>query len=477
MIEKSREYDVVIIGAGVIGTAVSRWLSFYDLKVLVLEKEEDICSGTSKANSAIVHAGHDALPGTMKAKMNIRGSLMMEDLSKELNFSYRRNGALVLSFNKEDNYKLEELYQRGLTNGVKGLEIIDAKRVHELDLNLSDNVVAALYCPTSAIVCPFDLTAAFAENACANGCKYIFNTKVDSIVKDGDYYVINGIFKTKAIVNAAGLYSDTIHNMVCDEKIQIEARKGDYYIFDKELGDYVSHTIFQLPSKMGKGVLVTPTVHGNLLIGPSATVVDDKEFTSPTSEDLTNIIAAARSSVKDIYMNKVITSFSGLRAHEINSDFIIKESANNFFDCAGIESPGLTCAPAIGEYVSKMVADKLKVTLKDNIIKDRKGILKVNTLSSEERSKLIKENPSYGNIICRCEQVSEGEIIDAINRTPGAVSFDGVKRRVRVGMGRCQSGFCFSKVIKILSRELHKDVTEINKNTEGSYMVYKKRDD
>ena len=470
-------YDVVVVGAGAVGTAVSRWLSFYNLKTLVIEKEEDVCSGTSKANSAIVHAGHDALPGSLKAKMNIRGSEMMEELSKELDFSYKRNGALVLCFDTNDMPKLEELYQRGITNGVKELKVLDAKEVHELEPNLSDTVVGALYCPTSAIICPFEMTYAFAENACANGCEYCFNTEVKGIKKDGDFYIINDSIKTKVIVNAAGVYSDFIHNMICDEKIKIQARKGDYYIFDKEVGDYVSHTIFQLPSKMGKGVLVTPTVHGNLMVGPSATDVDDKEYTAVTSDDLANIVKAAKLSVNNIFMNKAITSFSGLRAHELNGDFIIKESADYFFDCAGIESPGLTSAPAIGEYVAKMVGDKLNASLKDSVVKTRKGIVRVNELSSEERSKLIKENPLYGTIVCRCEQISEGEIVDAIRRVPGAVSLDGVKRRVRAGMGRCQAGFCSSKTIKILSRELNKDVTTINKNADGSYMVYKKRDE
>ena len=471
------EYDVVIIGAGVVGTAVSRWLSFYNLRALVIEKGEDICSGTSKANSAIIHAGHDALPGTLKAKMNIRGSEMMEDLSKQLDIPYKRNGALVLCFDENDIPKLEELYQRGIKNGVKDLYIIDSDKIHELEPNITDDVVKALYCKTSAIICPFEMCAAFAENACANGCEYLFNYEVTSIKKDDGFYLINDNIKTKVVVNAAGVYADEIHNMICKDKIQIEARKGDYYIFDKEIGDYVSHTIFQLPSKMGKGVLVTPTVHDNLLIGPSATDVLDKEYTSVTSEDLSSIIKSARLSIKDIYMNKVITSFSGLRAHEKNGDFIIKESNDNFFDCAGIESPGLTSAPAIGEYVSKLVSDKLNASLKDNPVKTRKGIVKFNELSNEQKDKLIKENPSYGTIVCRCEGVSEGEIIDSIRRKPGAVSLDGVKRRVRAGMGRCQAGFCSSKTLKILSRELNKDITSINKNACCSYIIDRKRDE
>lgn len=472
-----KEYDVVVIGAGVIGTAVSRWLSFYNLKTLVIEKEEDVCSGTSKANSAIIHAGYDAKPSSLKAKMNVKGSEMMPSLSKELDIYYRQNGALIICFSKDEYYMLEELYQRGLQNGVKELRIIDQKEVREKEPNLSEDVYAALFCPTSAIVCPFEMTIAFAENACANGCEFLFNEAVVKIERNDGFYIINDHIKTKAIVNAAGVYADNIHNMVCKDKIHIEPRKGDYYIFDKELGNYVSSTIFQLPSKLGKGVLVTPTIHGNLLIGPSATAVDDKEFTAPTSDELSYILKSAAKSVKHIYNDKIITSYSGLRAHEDNGDFILKESEEYFFDCSGIESPGLSSAPAIGEYMSLLVAKKLNASLKDHYVKERKGITRLVDLNAIERDELIKKNPLYGNIICRCEQISEGEIVNAIHRNPGAVSFDGVKRRVRAGMGRCQAGFCSSKTIKILARELNKDVTEIKKNSGDSYMIVKKKED
>lgn len=467
-------YDVVIIGAGVVGCSTARFLSRYDLEIAVLEKEEDVCSGTSKANSAIVHAGHDAKTGSLKAKFNLKGSLMMEDLSKELDFSYKRNGSLVVCFNNEDRPALEELYKRGVANGVEGLEILEGDEVRRREPNLKEEIVAALWCPTGAIVCPFELTQAMAENAATNGVEFIFNTKVTKIVKENDIYVINDSIKTKAIVNCAGLYSDTIHNLVSDKKYHIIPKKGDYVLMDREVGGLVKSTIFQLPTKAGKGVLVTPTVHGNLLVGPSATDTEDKDATATTQDDLSMIMEKAKLSANNIPFNKVITSFSGVRAHEDNGDFIIEEAADNFFDCVGIESPGLSAAPAIGEYVSDLVGTKLNSTKKDHFVNERKGIVKLASLNKDERAELIKKNPNYGQIICRCEEISEGEIIDAIRRNPGAKSLDGVKRRVRAGMGRCQAGFCSPKVMEILARELAKPLEEICKNNPNSKMVYGK---
>ena len=467
-------YDVVIIGAGVVGSSIARYLSRYDLEIAVVEKEEDVCSGTSKANSAIVHAGHDAKTGSLKAKFNLLGSKMMEGLSKELDFSYERNGSLVVCFSEEDRPALNELYQRGIDNGVSGLEILEGDEVRKKEPNLSENIVAALWCPTGAIVCPFELTTAMAENAATNGVEFIFNNKVETIEKKDDYYVINNKIKTKAIVNCAGVYSDVIHNLVSDNKYHIIPKKGDYVLMDREVGGLVKSTIFQLPTKAGKGVLVTPTVHGNLLVGPSATDIDNPEGNNTTAEDLDSIMKTAKLSANNIPYNKVITSFSGVRAHEEKGDFILEESVDNFYDCVGIESPGLTAAPAIGEYMADLVANKLKATKKDHFVNERKGIVKVASLPIEERAKLIERNPSYGQIICRCEEISEGEIVDAIRRKPGAVSLDGVKRRVRAGMGRCQAGFCTPKVMDILARELGIPLEDVCKNNPNSKLLYGK---
>ena len=472
----SMKYDVVVIGGGVIGCAVARELSRYQVKACVVEREEDVCSGTSKANSAIVHGGFDAAPGSLKAKFNILGSQMMEELSKELDFDYKRNGSLVLCFAEEDKPALEALYEKGVKNGVKGMSIISGDEVRKREPNIEDTVVAALDVPSGGIVCPFGLTIALAENACDNGVEFQFLTEVETIEKEAEGYVLKtskGEIHTACVVNAAGVYSDQIHNFVSEKKLHITARKGDYCLLDKEAGSLVSHTIFQLPTKMGKGVLVSPTVHGNLLTGPTATDIEDKEQTATDAKELDSLMSRAALSVKGIPFRQVITSFAGLRAHEDGDDFVIGEvsDAPGFFDAAGIESPGLSSAPAIGQWLAEKVAEKLNAKQKEDWNGTRKGIVRPELLSKEERAELIRKNPAYGTIICRCESVSEGEIVDAITRTLGAKSLDGIKRRVRQGMGRCQAGFCTPRTMEILSRELGIRMEEVCKNAPGSEML------
>lgn len=461
-------YDVIIIGAGVVGCAIARELSRYQVKACVIEKDEDVCNGTSKANSAISHAGFDAVPGTLKAKLNVEGNLMMEKLSKELDFPFKQTGALVVCGREADKEKLQELYDKGIKNGVKELRILDKEEVHKMETNLAEQVVAALYAPTSGIVCPFQMTIAFAENAYANGVEFKLNTKAEQIRKVKGGYVVETpeeILKTRAIVNAAGVYADEIHNMVSKEKLKIVARRGDYCLLDKAAGAHVSHTIFPLPNEFGKGVIVSPTIHGNLIVGPTAMDVEDKEANNVRQEGLDFLMAKAEESVADLPMRQVITSFAGLRAHESRGDFTIGEpkDAKNFFDAAGIESPGLTSAPAIGIMVAKMVKEDLNLSENKYFVAERKGILNPQTLSKEERTALVKECPEYGNIICRCEMVTEGEILDAIRRPLGARSLDGIKRRTRAGMGRCQSGFCSPRTMEILVRELGINMAEVTK--------------
>lgn len=473
---KELNYDAAIIGGGVTGCAIARELSRYDMSICVIEREEDVCSGTSKANSAIVHAGYDAVPGSNKAIFNVEGNRIMEELSKELDFPFKRNGSFVLCFSEDDRPALNALYEKGVKNGVPGLSILSGDEVRAMEPNVTDEVVAALYAPTGGIVCPFGLTIALAENACDNGVEFLFNTEVREIRKGENGYdletedqIIHAIY----VINAAGVYADVFHNMVSEEKIHITPRKGDYCLLDKEAGTHVAHTIFQLPGKMGKGVLVAPTVHGNLLVGPTATDVNDREYTRTTAKELSEIMEKAAWSVKNVPFRQVITSFSGLRAHEDRDDFIIGEApdAEGFFDASGIESPGLTSAPAIGIHVAELVARKAKASRKESFCGTRKGILDPQKLSLSERAELIKENPRYGTIICRCEGVSEGEIVDAITRTLGAVSLDGVKRRVRAGMGRCQAGFCAPKTMEILARETNRDMEDICKNRAGSNIL------
>ncbi len=474
-------YDVIIIGAGVSGASIARELSRYKAKVCVLEKEEDVCCGTSKANSAIVHAGYDAATGSLKAKLNVRGNERMPSLAKELDFSYKQSGSLVICRRADELPDLQALYERGVANGVKDLRILNKEEVLEMEPNITDDVYAALYAPTAGIVCPFELNIALAENAYINGVEFKFDTEVKDIKKlEGtdecagyELHTNQGVFKAKYVVNAAGVYADRFHNMVSEKKIRIIPRRGDYCLLDKEAGGHVNRTIFSLPGKFGKGILVTPTVHGNLLLGPTAVDVEDKEGTNTTAWGLSQVLEKAVMSVKNIPVKQVITSFAGLRAHEECDDFLIGEveDAKGFIDCAGIESPGIASCPAIGEMAVGLIKEKMELEEKVDFIPTRNGITKPDKLSIEERNALIRENPAYGNIICRCEMITEGEIIDAIRRPLGAKSLDGVKRRTRAGMGRCQSGFCAPKTMEILARECNKDMLNITKSGGESKLV------
>ncbi len=469
-------YDVIIIGGGVAGAASARELSRYKVNACVLEKEDDVCCGTSKANSAIVHAGYDAANGSLMAKLNVRGNEMMEQLSKDLDFPFKRNGSLVICRAEEDMPNLQALYERGVKNGVKDLKIISKEELKEMEPNIADDAVAALHAPTGGIVCPFNLNIALAENANVNGVEFKFNTEVTDIKKVDDHFEIQtnkGVYETKYVVNAAGVYADKFHNMVSEKKIHITPRRGDYCLLDKTAGGHVSKTIFALPGKFGKGILVTPTVHGNLLLGPTAIDIEDKEGMNTTAAGLNEVITKAGENVKNIPMRQVITSFAGLRAHEDNHEFIIEELSDckGFVDCAGIESPGLTSAPAIGEMVANILKDSMGLEEKEDFIATRKGVLNPEDLSLEERIQLIKEKPAYGNIICRCEMITEGEIIDAIKRPLGARTLDAVKRRTRAGMGRCQSGFCSPRTMEILARELGVDMSEITKTGGDSKII------
>lgn len=398
----------------------------------------------------------------------------MDQLAKDLDFPFRRNGSLVLCLDEKDLPNLQKLYERGITNGVKGLQILNKEEVRAMETNISDQVIAALYAPTGGIVCPFHMTIAFAENACANGTVFHFNTEVKNITRRQNIWEIEttkGTFEAGCIINAAGVYADKLHNMVSQKKIHITPRKGEYCLLDKTAGTHVSHTVFTLPGKLGKGVLVTPTVHGNLLIGPTAADIEDKEGVNTTREGLDEVLQKSAASVKNIPARQVITSFAGLRAHEDGDDFIIGETEKDFIDCAGIESPGLSSAPAIGEMVAELLKEKYNLKEKEDFISTRKGITDPSKLFLEERNALIHREPAYGNIICRCEMVTEGEIIDAIRRPVGAKSLDGVKRRTRAGMGRCQAGFCSPRVMETLARELGVSIEEITKSGGNSRII------
>ncbi len=472
-------YDIIVIGAGVTGTCTARELSKYQAKVCVLDKADDVASGTSKANSGIVHAGYDCKPGTLMAKLNVRGNELLYQLAEELDFPIKKNGSLIVCTIESERGKLDTLLEQAHENGVPGARIVEKEELLQMEPNLTPHAVAALYVPTGGIICPFNLAIAMGENAVVNGVEFKFETEVQDIVKKDGYYEVvtnNGVLETKAVVNAAGVYADKMHNMVSENKMKIVARKGEYLLMDKELGDYFHATIFPLPGPMGKGVLTAPTIHGNMFVGPSATDIEDKEGVNTTQDIINDLVDKASAShlTRDrLPMNKVITSFAGLRAHEENHEFIVEEVADapGFFDAAGIESPGLTSSPAIAEMIVGLIQDKYHFAEKDNFVAKRKGITHMEDLTLEEKNALIKEKPEYGSIVCRCEMVTEGEIMDSINRPLGARSLDGIKRRTRQGMGRCQAGFCTPRTMEILSRELGIPMTEITKKGEGSNML------
>lgn len=470
-----KSYDIVIVGAGVVGCSIARALSRYRAKICVLERNADVCEGTSKANSAIIHAGHDPKPGTWKSRLNVRGNQMMDEISRELDVPFQRIGALVLCFEPDGIPKLRELRERGQQNGVPGLRLLSRQELLSMEPNIGDRVQAGLYAPTSGVVCPFELTMGFAENAAENGVAFFLNTKAEVrrqveggfILRAGD----NEIF-CRALINAAGLYADTIHNALCADRITIKARAGEYLLLDRAAGKHVCHTIFQLPNELGKGILVTPTVHGNLLLGPTSAELVEKEAARTTAEGLALAEKTAALSVKNLPLRQVITSFTGLRANMEDEDFLLGESVPGFFEAAGINSPGLSAAPAIGEEIASRAAAYLKLIPNLNFNPIRRGVRNIASLPAEERAAAIERNPAYGAIVCRCEEVSEGEILDAIHRPLGAKTLDGVKRRTRAGMGRCQAGFCSPRVMALLARELDCSMLDIAKNEPGSELLY-----
>lgn len=470
---------IIVIGGGVIGCSVARELCRYEAEVTVLERFNDVSSGTTKANSGIVHAGFDATTGTLKAKFNMLGNAMFDKLSKELDFPFKRNGAFVLCFDKEDLPSLRELYDRGVRNGVEDIFLLTPDEVHAIEPAITENIVGALYAKTSGIVSPYEMAIAYAENAAVNGCNFLLNKKVVGLEqKDGGWEVKTedgSVYGADIVINCAGVHADEINNLVCDKKLTIIPRKGEYMLYDKTCGYLTSTTIFQMPSKMGKGILVAPTTHGNIITGPTAKDVDNKEDLYTTVDGLNEVYDKARKSVPSLNKKFVITQFSGIRAHCTEGDFVIGESdKKGFYNVAGIESPGLTSAPAIAVYVAEDIASMLELKKKKSFVSKRKAIPHFAMMSDSEREKLIKENPLYGKVICRCEVVTEGEIVDAINRPIGATTVDGVKRRTRAGMGRCQSGFCLERVMEILARELGVDFETVVKNESGKYIVYRK---
>lgn len=475
------QFDVAIIGAGVSGALIARELSRYDLKVALLEKGSDVAVGSTKANSAIVHAGFDAENGTLKAKMNVEGTALMPEVCKELNVPYKNIGSLVVAYSEKEMDTVRTLYERGVRNGVPDMKVIGKTELKELEPLISDAAVGALWAPSAGIVCPYELTIAAAVNAAENGVEFFRNCEVKAISDDGEYFTLDtaqGDIKAKYVVNAAGVFSDTVARMIGDDSFKIIPRKGEYYLLDKAECSKVVHTVFVCPTEMGKGILLSPTVDGNVLAGPTSVDIEEKDNTDTTAEGLKTVSDNAPKSIPSINLRNSITSFTGIRAHtdRKDNDFIIGQSEKNerFINVAGIESPGLSSAPAIGKYVAEMLAGLIGCEKKADFNPVRPAPVRFREMSTEERKALIEKDKRYGRIICRCETVTEGEIIDAIQGPVGAIDMDGVKRRTRAGMGRCQSGFCGSKVVEILARELGKDVNEITKYGGESKIIYER---
>ena len=466
-------YDVAIIGSGIVGAACAYRLSRFNLKTVVIEKNNDVCCGTTKANSAIIHAGYDPKPNTLMARLNVEGSKMTQEICEKLDIPYKQIGSLVAAFSEEEAKTIEELYQRGVKNGVQGVKVIGKDELKKLEPNISDEAVCALYAPTAAIVNPWEYGLAMAETAVRNGTEIMLEAEVTGIDKkehSWNLHTAKGDIEAEYVINAAGVNSDDIHNMVAEETFRILPSAGEYYLLDKSEGTRVSHIVFQCPNKEGKGTLVAPTVHGNLIVGPNS-VSGDKEDISTKTASLDFIRETALKSVPSIAFRENIRNFTGIRANSTINDFIIEFAAEHFLDLAGIKSPGLSAAPAIAKMAEEMLIENgLEAVEKENFIDKRTHIV-FKHLSAPVKNQVIYQNPAYGRVICRCETITEGEIIAALNSPIPPVSLDGIKRRAGSGMGRCQGGFCGPKILEIMAKFKNTDYENILQDNTGSYIL------
>ena len=470
-------FDVIVIGGGVIGGTILRELTKYTLSVCMLEKENDVCMGQSKANSGIVHAGFDAAPNTLKAKFNVLGNKMMEAYARELGVKYVNNGSLVVAFSEVELQTLEALKARGEVNGVQDMEILSQAQLRALEPNITDDALGALHAKTGGIICPYGLTIAAIGNAMDNGAKLYTDFEVTSIEKANGVFTVQSVdgqtVQGKLVINCAGLASGKIAAMVGDTDIEVRGRKGEYILLDRESGDFVSHTLFFTPTEKGKGILVTQTADKNILLGPTSEEVDNGS-TDTTAEGMAFVIEKVNKMCKNTPLYNTITSFTGVRAYSTKHDFILEESKRcaGVIHCAGIESPGLTSAPAIAKYVvEELVSKHLSLTKNTHFNGKREAEYFFKDLSIEEKNEVIKKNPSYGRIVCRCEQITEGEILRAIRENPPAKNIDAVKRRTRAGMGRCQGGFCQPYVAELIAKEQNVPFEKVTKNGKGAELV------
>lgn len=469
-------YDVLIIGCGITGAAMAFELSKYRLKIAVLEKENDVATGATKANSAILHAGYDPAPGSLMAKLNVRGSVLAKDLCAKLDVPYLQTGSLVVGFNETDEATLAALYDRGRENGVEGLSLLTGAEARTLEPLLSSAVTAALRAPSAAVCSPWEYCLALAETAVLGGAELRLSAPVTAISRLSDGWRAStpkGDFESRFVVNAAGVYADQVHDLAVPHAYSIYPSRGQYHLLDKSEGGRTGHIIFQCPNKYGKGVLVAPTVHGNLIVGPNAEAVKGED-TATTRAGLAYVRDTAWKSVPSVDFHSDIRSFAGVRAYADGGDFIVAKAvgAPGFFDLAGICSPGLTAAPAIAEYAAGLMKRAgLALEERKDFLCARKRV-RFHDLSPDEKAALVKEDPAYGHVICRCESVTEGEILAALRSPIPPRSVDAVKRRVNAGMGRCQGGFCAPRVVELLCRELGLSPDEITQEREGSQMLF-----
>lgn len=470
--------DIVVIGAGAVGCAIAREFSKYKINVIVVDKNEDIGGDASKSNSAIIHTGYDATPGTLESQLVVAANPMYEELTKDLDIPYKKVGAILPAFTDEQYEMLPAIKSKAFKNRVYDVEYMTSEELLEMEPNLNPEVKGGLYIPRENIIDPFIYVQATAENANENGVSFLLNTKVTGInVEDGQIQSVEttaGIIETTYVINSAGLYCDEIAAMVGKANYKVVARRGQFFILDKNTSCKVNKIVLPIPTKITKGKLMCPTIHGNMLVGPTAEDLDSKVDKSVTTEGLESILNDVRKLIPNVNIKDSITQYSGLRPNRVPEGLNVDtyEDIKGYVNLSGVRSTGITLSVAMGKYVVETVKDSgLNLEFKSNFIKKRKGITFFHDLSLEEKEKIVKENPLYGNVICRCETVTEGEIMDALKRPLGARSMDAVKRRVRAGMGRCQGGFCGPKVIEILARELNISIEEVNKNISGSYMI------
>ena len=470
--------DVVVIGAGAVGCAIARELSKYEIRVIVVDKNEDVGGDASKSNSAIIHTGYDATPDSLESQLVVAANPMYDEIVKDLDVPFKRIGAILPAFTDEQFEKLPEIKAKAFKNRVYDVEYKSGDELLAIEPNLNPEVKGGLYIPRESIIDPFILVQALAENANANGVEFLLNAKVTDIKTENgkikSVVTTKGEIETTYVINSAGLYCDEIAEMVGKAEYKVVARKGQFYILDKKTNCQVNYIVLPIPTKITKGKLMCPTIHGNMLVGPTAEDQESKVDKSTSTEGLASIEKDVRNLIPNVNLRDTITQYSGLRPNRNPEGLHVDtyEDLYGYINLSGVRSTGLTLSVAMGKYLAQVMLNiGAKMVLKDDFIKTRKGIVKFSEQTREVQDELIKENPLYGNVICRCETITEAEILQAIHRPLGAKSVDAVKRRVRAGMGRCQAGFCGPKVLEILARELGVEPTQINKNNDGSYMV------